>query len=165
MTGSLCVAVWAHTVPHRHFRPSQLCTNSPSGSSGLSHLLSVCWASSNLAASNGVTGALSVSSPLDCQKSSVRSPYWLAHRAPRKLTRLGRDWHWQEPFLRCNGITITKTLLCNPCQSVRGSWRPPKKWNQFDFQQDHSVSAYSPHICGGFVKVCRLSLIAQRHAS
>lgn len=91
-------------------------------------ICSVCWASSNLAASNGATGALSVSSPLDCHKSSVRSPYWLARRAPRKLTRLGRDWHWQEPFFIfcCDSITVTQTILCNPCQSVRGSWRPSK---------------------------------------
>lgn len=84
---SLCVAVCARSVPLRHFRLSQLCTNSPPGSSGLSHLLSACWASSNLAASDGATGALGVSSPQDCQKSSVKSPYRLALQAPRKLTR------------------------------------------------------------------------------
>lgn len=83
---SLCVAVCARSVPLRHLKLSQLCTNSPPGSSGLSHLLSACWASSNLAASDGETGALGVSSPQDCQKSSVKSPYRLAPQAPRKLT-------------------------------------------------------------------------------
>lgn len=91
MSYSLCVAVYAHSVPLRHFRLSQPCTNGPPGSSGLSHLLSACWASSNLAASDGETGALGVSSPQDCQKSSVKSPYRLALQAPRKLTRR-RDW-------------------------------------------------------------------------
>lgn len=82
----LCGSVCSH-CPSDYFRLSQLCTNSPPGSSGLSHLLSACWASSNLAASDGGAGALCVSSPQDCQKSSVKSPYRLALQAPRKLTR------------------------------------------------------------------------------
>lgn len=86
-------SVW-QCVPLRHFRLSQLCTYSPAGTPGLSHLLSVCRASSNLAASDGATGAFSVSSPQDCQKSSVKSPYRLACWALRKLTRLGRGWWW-----------------------------------------------------------------------
>lgn len=123
---------------------SQLRTNSPPGSSGLSHLLSACWASSNLAASDGETGALGVSSPQDCQKSSVKSPYRLALQAPRKLTRRrdwgGGGWHWQQLFfffcLCCNSITLSqKTSSVIPASGhfiwgrVRGSWGAQKlKW-------------------------------------
>lgn len=106
---SLCVAVCARSVPLRHFRLSQLCTNSPPGSSGLSHLLSACWASSNLAASDGATGALGVSSPQDCQKSSVKSPYRLALQAPRKLTRRrdgGRGRHWLRLLFSIYAATV-----------------------------------------------------------
>lgn len=111
----------AHIVPLRRGRLSQLCTNSPPGSSGLSHLLSACWASSNLAASDGETGALGVSSPQDCQKSSVKSPYRLALQAPRKLTRR-RDWGGGDTgrnfflFMLQQYYSFTKDFLCDPCQ-------------------------------------------------
>lgn len=142
MCYSLCVAVCAHSVPLRHFRLSQLCTNSPPGSSGLSHLLSACWASSNLAASDGETGALGVSSPQDCQKSSVKSPYRLALQAPRKLTR---RWDWRGAdtgrnffffCLCCNTITLSqKTSSMIPTGghfiwgTLRANWAAQKmKW-------------------------------------
>lgn len=89
MSCSLCVAVCAHSVALRHFSLSQLCMNNPPGSPGLSHLLSACWTSSNLAASEEETGAVGVGSPRGCQKSSVNCPYRRALQAPRKLTRWG----------------------------------------------------------------------------
>lgn len=116
---SLCVAVCARSVPLRHFRLSQLCTNSPPGSSGLSHLLSACWASSNLAASDGATGALGVSSPQDCQKSSVKSPYRLALQAPRKLTR--RRDGGEGPTLAATSIFY---LCCNSFHKTTSSKIP-----------------------------------------
>lgn len=75
----LCVAVCPHGAP---LSPPPLLLRS-------SHLPPSRWASSNLAWSDGATGALCVSSPQDCQKSSVKSPHRLALRASRKLTRRG----------------------------------------------------------------------------
>lgn len=83
VTSSLCVAVRPAQFLPLHRQPSRLLR--------LSHLLSACWASSNLATSDGQTCTLGVSSPQDCQKSSVKSPSWLALQALRKLTRR-RGW-------------------------------------------------------------------------
>lgn len=52
----------------------------------LSHLLSACWAPFQSGRERW-TDSLGVSSPQDCQKSSVKSPSWLAMQALRKLTR------------------------------------------------------------------------------
>lgn len=108
MSYSLCVALCAR----RRFGLIQLCMNSPPGSSGLSHLLSACRASSNLAASDGATGAPGVISPQDCQKSSVKSPHRLALQAPRKLTRRrdcgGADTGRTFLFFCCNSITLLR---------------------------------------------------------
>lgn len=80
-------SVW-QCVPLRRSRLSRLCTHSPVGAAGPSHLRPVCRASPNLAASGGATGAFSVSSPQDCHESSVKSSHRLSCRPPRKLTRL-----------------------------------------------------------------------------
>lgn len=61
--------------------------NGAAGSSCLAHLLSACWASSSLAASNEKAAALRVSSPQYFQESSIKSPYRLALQALRKLSR------------------------------------------------------------------------------
>lgn len=58
---------------------------------------------------------LSVSSPQDCQKSSVISPHRLARWAPSKLTRLGKGWHRQGLFKKryfcCNNIILSLETL------------------------------------------------------
>lgn len=70
----------------------------PPGWAAPAHLLTVSRAASNLAASVGAAGALSVSSPQYCQKSSVISPHRLSQRVPSKSSRLGLDWSWQPHF-------------------------------------------------------------------
>lgn len=112
-------SVW-QCVPLRRPRLSRLCTHSPAGAAGPSHLRPVCRASSNLAASGGATGAFSVSSPQDCHESSVKSSRRLSCRPPRKLTRPGggRGDAGGDVFfflcvcLCCDGVTVSPKSLC-----------------------------------------------------
>lgn len=105
----------------------RLCTLPlPTGAAAPSHLHPVYRASSYLAASGGVTGAFSVSSPPDCHESSVKSPHRLSRRPPRKLTRLGRREGWVEPSLVgtcffCVCVCAATVSLSHPSCCVWGS--------------------------------------------
>lgn len=109
-------SVW-QCVPLRRSRLSLLCTHSPAGAAGPSHLRPVCRASSNLAASGGATGAFSVSSPQDCHESSHR----LSCRPPRKLTRPGGGG--VTPVGTCFFVCVyaATVSLSHPSRCVRGS--------------------------------------------
>lgn len=116
-------SVW-QCVPLRRSRLSRLCTHSPAGAAGPSHLRPVCRASSNLAASGGATGAFSVSSPQDCHESSVKSSHRLSCRPPRKLTRPGGAWGGDaggDVFFLCVCVCAATVSLSHPSRCVRGS--------------------------------------------
>lgn len=81
--------------------------NGAAGSSCLAHLLSACWASSSLAASNEKAAALRVSSPQYFQESSVKSPYRLALQALRKLSR--------RTDRRARVVTLAGGFFSPPC--------------------------------------------------